>query len=444
MNATPGMAVSSSSALAARVVALTLLEDVLARHIALDQALASSTDFAGLEPRDRAFTRMLVTTCLRRLGQVDDLIWHAMDRRGPATPPSLQNVLRLGATQIAFMEVADYAVVDTAVELAALVGLARQKGLVNAVLRRVIAEGRDWFLKQDEARLNVPDWLMKTWITDYGLRPAADIALASLAEASLDISLKDDADAAHWAGVLDATVLPTGSLRRAAGGMVPDLPGFADGMWWVQDAAAALPVKLMGDVRGRRVADLCAAPGGKTMQLAARGALVTALDRSAPRLKVLRENLRRLRLEDAVTVEVADAAVWKPPQAPDMILLDAPCTATGTVRRHPDVLHLKTPKDMARLAETQARLLENASTILAPGGMLVYCTCSLQKDESERQVEKLLAARPDMRRAPVQDAEIGAGVTGMVTAAGDVRILPYHMAAHGGMDGFFIARLVKA
>ncbi|MBU0800149.1 MAG: RsmB/NOP family class I SAM-dependent RNA methyltransferase, partial [Alphaproteobacteria bacterium] len=328
-----------SEALSARVVALSLLGDVLSRRLALDHALAADKAFAALSTRDRAFVRMLVTTCLRRMGQVDDLISRAMDRRGPASPPLLQNVLRIGVTQIAFMDVPDYAIVDTGVNLAEQAGLSRQKGLVNAVLRRVISEGRDWFLKQDEGRLNVPQWLMQVWIEDFGLRVAAEIAQASLAEAPLDITVKDEADRDHWAQELQATILPSGSIRRSGGGMVTELPGFADGMWWVQDAAAALPVQLLGDVKGRTVVDMCAAPGGKTMQLAARGATVHALDRSMPRLKILEENLRRVRLESDVTVEAVDGAVWRAQQPVDFILLDAPCTATGTVRRHPDVMH---------------------------------------------------------------------------------------------------------
>lgn len=431
-----------NEALAARIVALALLDSVLERRTALDQALAASREFTALSPRDRAFVRMLVTTALRRKGQVDDLILCAMDGRGPATPPMLQNVLRIGVTQIAFMDVPDYAAVDTGVDLAAHAGLSRQKGLVNAVLRRVLAEGRDWFLKQDEALLNIPPWLYAVWDNDYGGRVAAEIAQASLAEATLDISVKDENSRDHWAQTLQATILPTGTLRRQGGGLIQELPGFADGMWWVQDAASALPVQLMGDVKGRTVVDLCAAPGGKTMQLAARGAHVTAYDRSVQRLKTLDENLKRVRLDHMVTAQATDATVWRAAQPVDYILLDAPCTATGTVRRHPDVLHLKSPQDMVRLADTQWRLLDNACNMLAPGGLLVYCTCSLQKDESEGQIARLLAERKDMQRLPVRPEELG-NIKGIVTTEGDVRVLPFHLAAYGGMDGFFVARLRK-
>ncbi len=433
---------SAGDALAARLVALSLLDDVLWRGLALDQALAGSRDFARLPPRDRAFVRMMVTTCLRRLGQVDDLIMTAMDGKGPATPPQLQNILRLGATQIAFMEVPDYAIVDTAVDLAVEAGLSRAKGLVNAVLRRILNEGRDWFLKQDEGRMNIPAWLLAVWEHDYGARVAAEIAQASLAEAPLDITVKDEATRDEWAKELQAAILPSGSIRRNSGGLVTDLPGFDDGAWWVQDAAAALPAKLLGAVGARTVVDMCAAPGGKTMQLAAMGANVIAMDRSVQRLKVLEENLRRVGLESRVKVEAGDAAVWRAQQKVDFILLDAPCSATGTVRRHPDVLHLKTEKDIARLADTQARLLDNACDNLATGGVVVYCTCSLQKAESEKQIERILATRKDIRREPIRPIEVG-DIKGILTTEGDVRILPFHLAAMGGMDGFFISRLRK-
>ncbi len=431
-----------TESLVARRVALGLLGQVLDKQQPLDQLLGSDQAYLALSSRDKAFLRMMVATCLRRLGQIDDLIARAADRPESPKPPALHHLLRLAVTQAAFMNVPDYAVVDSAVRLAEQAEMSRQKGFVNAVLRRVAEKGRDWLAGQDEARLNTPDWLMKLWIADYGLRGAAEIALANLCEAPLDISLKDEAARDHWAQALDASPLPTGTLRRVAGGAVQGLPGYDDGMWWVQDAAAALPARLFGDIAGRRVIDMCAAPGGKTAQLVVRGADVTALDRSAARLRVLKTNLERLRLDHAVRVDVADATVWQPPQPFDCILLDAPCSATGTVRRHPDVLRLKTPQDMERLMAVQARLLANAVNCLVPGGLLVYCTCSLQKAEGEQQIAALLETNKALRRVPVDPAEIG-GLDALVTPEGDVRVLPYHLAPHGGMDGFYVARLQK-
>lgn len=429
-------------ALAARRAALDILSAVLDRHQPLDQVLEDHKDFLSLSGRDRAFVRMLTATALRRLGQADDLILRASERNEAPSPPLLHHLMRLGVTQLVFMNVPDHAAVDTAVTLADRIGMGRQKGFVNAVLRRVARDGAAWARQQDEAALNIPAWLTALWAGDYGAMVAGDMALASLAEAPLDISIKNPGMADYWAEQLGAIILPTGTLRRPAGGRIEDLPGFDDGMWWVQDAAAALPVQLLGAVEGRVVIDLCAAPGGKTAQLAARGAQVTALDRSSSRIKRLEENLRRLRLEKTVTVVTADAAVWQPKEKAELVLLDAPCSATGTIRRHPDMPRLKTSQDIMRLAEAQARLLQNAADMLVPGGVMVYCTCSLQKAEGEVQIDALLKARSDLRRLPVAVRDVG-GIEGIISEAGDVRILPFHLAAHGGMDGFYIARLQK-
>ncbi len=428
--------------LEARRIALHILGQVLERGQPLDQVLDNDRDFARLPSRDKAFTRMILGTALRRRGQIDDFIMRGADRSEMPHPPALLNLLRMAAAQIAFMAVPDYAVVDTAVRLAEENGMGRQKGFVNAVLRRVTENHRDWAAKQDEVRLNTPEWLMKVWIEDYGLRTAAEIAQANLSEAPLDITLKDPSKMKYWADTLEATILPTGSLRRVQGGAVHKLPGFDDGMWWVQDAAASLPAQLFGDVSGRTVIDMCAAPGGKTAQLAALGAQVVALDRSHGRLKRLQANMQRLRLEDHVKVDTADASVWQPKEAPEFILLDAPCTATGTIRRNPDVAYLKEPQDMERLLKMQARLLDNALDMIAPGGVLIYCTCSLQKAEGEAQIANTLAARQDVRRLPLSPVEVG-GMDALVTPEGDIRVLPFHLAAHGGMDGFYVARLQK-
>ncbi len=429
--------------LQARMVALRLLDQVLTRKIPLDQTLDASAELAALSARDRAFVRMAVATTLRRLGQIDDLISRASERATLPQPPALHHLLRMGVAQLVFMNVPDHAAVNTSVQMAENYGMARQKGFVNAILRRIIRDGRDWFAAQDETRLNIPEWLLKSWVEDYGLTGTAEIGEANLAEAPLDISVKDKTQLEHWAEALDAMILPTGSLRRNAGGNVQDLPGFSDGMWWVQDASAAIPARLFGDLDGKTVIDLCAAPGGKTAQLAAMGAQVIALDRSAKRLQRLDENMRRLRLDGHVQITAADASVWAPRDRVDAVLLDAPCTATGTIRRHPDVMVLKGPQDQKNLADLQRRMLDNAVNIIAPGGTLVYCTCSLQKEEGEQQIDAFLKRHPGIfTRNPITAAEIG-GLDDSITAQGDVRIVPNHMAALGGMDGFFVARLVR-
>lgn len=432
----------NNDGLASRSVALGMLSQVLDKKQAFDHVLEADEGFHALEVHDRAFVRMIVATTLRRLGQIDDLIRQAESRESSKTP-MLQNILRLGVVQVMFMAVADHAAVDTAVQLTEINGHARQKGFVNAVLRNITRSGPAWLAKQDEARLNTPEWLLKTWIADYGFGVAAEIASANLSAAPLDITIKHERDRNHYASVFKATELLTGSLRKATGGRVQELEGFAEGAWWVQDASAAIPAQLFGDLNGKVVIDLCAAPGGKSVQLASRGADVVALDRSANRLKRVDENAARLGFEDKIEIHVADAAAWKPPGPVQYILLDAPCSATGTVRRHPDVLHLKREQDVARLAETQTRILDNAFEMLAVGGVLVYCVCSLQKDEGERRIETFLAGREDAARMPI-DAKVDLnGYEESLTEEGDLRILPFHQAAIGGMDGFYIARITK-
>lgn len=428
--------------LPARLVALNLLGQILGSKKMLDIALESDSGFASLPQRDRAFVRMLVTTILRRRGQLDDLIARALSKGEMPRPDTLKYILYIGICQILFMDVANHAAVDTAVELAAHQHMEGKKGFVNALLRRMTGEGRGWLAAQDPAALNIPPWLYAQWVADYGAVRAKDIALSSLEEAALDITVKKKGQRNDIAQRLDALVLPTGSLRRPHGGHVTDFSGFEEGEWWVQDASSALPATLLGDIEGKSVLDLCAAPGGKTMQLAAQGAKVVALDRSATRLKILSENIARVGLSAAVCVVVEDGTVWKPKELFDFILLDAPCTATGTIRRHPDLLSLKGEKDQAGLEGIQQRLLANIPNLLKVGGTLVYCTCSLQKAEGEGQIERFLNAHTNFGRLPIRREEFG-NIEGLVNAAGEVRILPYHLKDAGGMDGFFIARLKR-
>ena len=439
---------STGDTLAARRCALDLLDTILRRKTALDIALDSSADFAALGLRDRAFTRMLVTTTLRRLGQLDDLIAFAQERPDALKTDVVRNILRLGITQIFFMNVPDHASVDTCVRLTEKKGMSKQAGFVNAILRRLIREGSERLSRQDAPRLNTPEWLLKLWIEDYGLREAARIAEANMKEAPLDITVKSKDERAYWGSVLQAAELSTGTLRRPAGGNVRELQGFDEGKWWIQDAAAAIPAQLLGDVANKNVIDLCAAPGGKTLQLAALSAQVTSIDRSARRLKKLEENVARMGLNDSVQVEVSDAANWNPPSeivdngGPAYILLDAPCSATGTIRRHPEIGYLKSPKDIEGLSSIQQRLLSRSAELLAVGGTLIYCTCSLQKCEGEQQIAAFLQAHPNFERIPVLASEVG-DYEELINENGDLRILPYHLAEHGGLDGFFVSRLTR-
>lgn len=418
----------------ARTAAWTALGKVLRRRLPLDESL--ELDF--LDDAGRAFARRLAATSLRRLGQIDRLIGHCLDRPLPVKAHRVQDLLRLGVVQLLFLDIAPHAAVDTAVTLARQAGLSAHVKLVNAVLRRLATEGPALAAAQDAARLNTPDWLWDSWLQAYGEAACRAIAAAHLEDAPLDLSVKGDP--ARWTAPLDAALLPTGTLRRAAGVRIATLPGYDQGAWWVQDAAAALPVGLLGPLAGLDVADIGAAPGGKTAQLAAAGARVTAVDRSAPRLGRLVENLARLGLE-AEVVE-ADAGLWQPSRLFDAVLLDAPCSATGTLRRHPDATWLKQPDDVAKLARLQDRLLAAAAGWLRPGGLLVYCTCSLQPEEGPARVAALLADGAPFRRRPIAAAQVG-GLAELVSADGDLRTLPCHLGEKGGMDGFYAARLER-
>jgi 16S rRNA (cytosine967-C5)-methyltransferase len=422
----------------ARDVALDLIGAVLGRERPLDEAIDDNAAMAQLPLRDRAFSRLLVATVLRRLGQIDALIAGCLANPLPPRAAGVHDILRLGIAQLLFLHTPPHAAVATSVDLAQCRGYLAHKGLVNAVLRRLSLEGPARVEAQDAPSLNTPAWLWRSWTGAYGEDTARAIATAHLREAPLDLTLR--ANATGWCETLMATQLPTGTLRRAGGGAVATLPGYAEGAWWVQDAAAALPVRLFGDVAGLSVVDLCAAPGGKTAQLADAGAFVTAVDRSSRRLERLVANLKRLSLPAAAVA--GDAITWRPEEPADAILLDAPCTATGAIRRHPDVPHLKRPADVARLAVIQERLLRSAVEMLRPGGTLVYCTCSLEPEEGPQRIEALLRSGAPVERRPVAAEEIGTPAE-WVTPDGDLRTLPFHLAEYDGVDGFYAARLVK-
>jgi 16S rRNA (cytosine967-C5)-methyltransferase len=424
--------------LSARQVALDLVGTVLRRRRPLDDAIEDHSAMAELAVRDRAFARLLVATVLRRLGQIDALIGDCLNTPLAPRAAIIHDILRLGVAQLLFLRTPPHAAVATSVDLAHGRGFLTHKGLVNAVLRRLSVEGAGRVERQDAERLNTPVWLWQSWSRAYGEERARAIATMHLKEAPLDLTLRGDDEA--WPEKLQATKLPTGSLRRHAGGSVTALPGYAEGAWWIQDAAASLPARLIDDVAGREVVDLCAAPGGKTAQLASAGARVTAIDRSSRRLDRLVANLGRLGLP--VSALAADALTWRPNQPVDAVLLDAPCTATGAIRRHPDVPHLKNPEDVARLAVVQENLLRAAVDIVRPGGTLVYCTCSLEPEEGLERVEALLRSGAPVERRPVDADEIGAPAD-WVTDRGDLRTLPCHLAEHDGVDGFYAARLRK-
>ena len=425
-----------------RFAAFWILEDVLVRDQPLDQAEPARIDDRA-DPRDRAFCRHLVYACLRHQGELRKLTKKYLRQTPTGRGRSVATIVQLGLAQILFTDVPPYAAADKTVELCRKARLGGFTKLVNAIMRRAVDDAPAAMAKLDADYLNTPGWLRETWTQAFGDAGARAITAAHQIEPPLDIVIKDVATTEQWAPDLGGQIIRPGVIRTRSSGGIQALNGFDAGAWWVQDVAATLPVEMLGDVSGQRIADLCAAPGGKTLQLAARGAEVTAIDRSANRLKRLRDNLKRTGLKAAV--ETTDATTWTPAAPFDAVLLDAPCSATGTIRRHPDIPWLRSPDDIEKLGKLQARLLRHAIDLVKPGGLIVYCTCSLQPEEGERQIEALLASGVPVERVPLSEAEAVALISGeqIVTKSGDLRTLPSMMDADGGMDGFFAARLKR-
>lgn len=420
----------SRAGFAARKAALSILTQILRQRRPLDTRLET---LKHLPQRDAAFARALASQSLRHFGELDALIRHfvpkplAPHKAGPA-----MEILLLGACELLVLEVAPHAAVDAANNLAAQDGKAVHfKSLINAVLRRIAREGETVRAGLDAVRLNTPDWLWMRWSAQYGEALARAIAAAHAAEAPLDISLKQDG------GLYPESVPLFGLSRRvAAQGRVEELQGFREGSWWVQDAAASLPATLLGNVAQKRVIDLCAAPGGKTMQLAAKGAEVTAVEVDPARAARLRENLARVGLE----AEVIESDVRDFDGTAPLVLLDAPCTATGTIRRHPDLPWIKGAADVTAQAAASYDLLESAARMVEPGGLLVFAVCSLEREEGEEQVAAFLSGHREFRHEPVQADDVF-GHQEWISPQGDLRTLPCHLAGQGGMDGFYAARL---
>jgi len=413
--------------LSPRITACKFLGRVLQQGQSLDDVFVAEEN---LSPQDTAFVRAMVMTTLRHLGQIDQTLTPLSKRAiHKIKPPHLLNILRLGTAQLLCMDSsAAHAAVDLSVDMAAKNRkTAYAKGMVNAILRRI---GRENITLAGTAEDNIPEWLWQTWCKDYDEETAQQIAGGSLKEALLDITVKNPDEREKWAEALEAEILPTGTLRcKKATGRIYELPGFGEGAWWVQDASSAIPVQLLAqdvDLSGQHVLDLCAAPGGKTLQLAALGAKVTAVDKSAKRLRRLHENLERTGLSQNVTVVEADVTSWQPEEKADYVLLDAPCSATGTIRRHPDLLHLKSSESIKSLSDIQQRAFENASKMLKDGGRMVYCVCSIDKREGAGH-----AVPKGLDTDPIKDFPLE------IDEKGNVTILPY---MQDGMDGFYIAR----
>jgi 16S rRNA (cytosine967-C5)-methyltransferase len=430
--------------IAARMAAAKLLGAVVDRNTPLDgltDAEHGNPAYMALEPRDRALVRAILATALRFRRTIDALVAARLDRPVPPNALSLGHILHVAAAQMLFLDVPDSAAVDLAVEHAkADPRTVRFAGLVNAVLREIGRRKERALPAALAASVDAPDWFAEMLRQAYGPDKAAAILATHRSEAPTDFTVKTDP--VRWAEAVGGFVLPGGTVRvPALRQAVTDLPGYADGAWWVQDFSAALPARLLGDVAGKRVLDLCAAPGGKTAQLALAGGKVTAVEKSRSRLKRLRGNLDRLGLT-AETVE-ADLFDYVPAEPFDAVLLDAPCSSTGTVRRHPDVPWTKSLADIAKLAALQARMLDRAATMVAPGGILVFSNCSLDPSEGEAVADAFLAGHPGFVAEPAEAGALGIPAE-MVDAAGRLRTTPADLPdsdpARAGCDGFFAAR----
>ncbi len=433
---------NDNKGLLTRKAAVRILMAATLKHRPLDITLDEISREAALDSRERAFVLNLVMLSLRRYGSLKSLLGTLLSKGLPRNATWTEAALLTGLAQILLMHTSDHAAVHETVELVKTLSGKEQgfSGLVNAVLRRAAREKKALLAKLNAMpEKDLPDWVSKSWQKAYGAEALRGIAESLQSSPPLDISVKNPTEREAWAEKLEAESLPTGTLRRAFAD-VTTLPGYEEGAWWVQDMAAAIPATLLGDVSGKHVLDLCAAPGGKTMQLAAMGAKVTSVDRSKNRLKRLEANLKRTGQQ--ADVHVADASTFEPATPVDHILLDAPCSATGTLRRNPDVLWSKKPDDVAKLSAVQAKILDHAFTLLPEGGRMVYCVCSLEPQEGQNQITAFLARTPKAKLIAIQTDEVG-GMSDLLTPEGHLLCLPSLYADQGGMDGFFAARLTK-
>jgi 16S rRNA (cytosine967-C5)-methyltransferase len=434
--------------LSARQAATALLGAVVDNHLGLDSLLESDTSPAAWRAldnaRDRALALAIVKSALRFRGTITALIFSMLEHPLPDNARNVRHILHVAIAQIMLLRVPESAAVNLAVEAANRDPQAkRYANLVNAVLRRLIREGDAAFEVAKAKSVEAPDWLFAMLVEDYGDFSAREILAGNRSEAPLDFTVKGEAEL--WATQLGGIALNDTTVRVAHGQTpVPELEGFSEGAWWVQDAAAALPAILFGYVLGQHILDMCAAPGGKTAQLAYAGANVTALDVSKNRLKRVAENMARLQLQAHVVV--GDARKHVPETLYDGVLIDAPCTSTGTLRRHPDVAWTKTPDDVVQLARIQFELLEAAMRLTKPGGIIVYANCSLLKAEGEFLLKRWIASRKDVTVEAVTEQRDG-GLAAYVDHDGFLRTTALSYTHENpllsGMDGFFAARLRK-
>lgn len=434
---------SLAAGMRSRRAAVEAISGVLQHGRSFDEAFADSAKAEKIDGRDRAFARAISAGAIRHKGTLDAVIANFLEKPLPKDSGRLPSILLAAAAQLLILKTPPHAAISIAVDQCRADRRARRfDRLANAVLRRVSEKGGSILADLDTVARDVPAWMLSRWRAAYGKETAKDVAVASLREAPLDISVKGDAEL--WATRMGGVVVNAGTVRLTSGGRVDELPGFSEGVWWVQDAAAAFPARLFGNVQFLDIADLCAAPGGKTAQLASAGARVVAVDQSAERMERLQANLVRLGL--VAEPVVADALLWSPGRLFDGVLVDAPCTATGTIRRHPDIMHLKRELDVQVLAQTQAKFLDAAARLLKPGGRLVYCTCSLEPEEGPGQIAPFLARHPDFALESIEPGQAGVRAE-FVTDEGTLRTLPTQLGdlpdGLQGLDGFFAAVLKR-
>ena len=426
-----------SEGLRSRWAALEALEGVLENRRTINVALDNATGWKKLKPEDRAFTKFLVLETVRHLPEIDQIYSNFLSRPLPRRTHRLKHLLRLGTTQLVFLKTPPHAAVNTTVALAEQLLSQKFKGLVNALLRK-IARSSARLSPDTSARINTPDWLWESWRKTYGEENTLKIAQQHLELAPTDLTVAKTSP--ELPSHLNAETLESGSLRCRDFGNPADRWGYADGKWWVQDAAAALPIKLIGDVRGLNVIDLCAAPGGKTAQLALGGANVVSLDSSKLRSETLKANMKRLGLTSNTIV--SDLRDWEPSITADLVVLDAPCTATGTCRRHPEILRLRCSEDVHKMVRIQKNLLDAGAAMVPNGGTLLYITCSLQPEEGPDQVTDFLNRWTNFARSPFKPLT-WKGLEGVIDINGALRTLPFHWSSRGGMDGFFATALKR-
>ena len=439
---------SNKSKLLARRVALNVINSSLKSKKSADELFNNHKILNKIDQRDRNFSYNLIMTTLRHLGQIDDMMGRCLNTELPKKAYFARDILRLGICQLVFLRTPSHAAINTSLIIAEIENQGPYKKLLNAILRRIDREKVSFIKAQDAAKLNTPDWLWNSWVRAYGENITRKIALAHMKVPATDISVKSNITG--WAKKLGGAVLSTGSIRLRSSSNIAAMDGFNEGEWWVQDAAARLPPTLFTkDLKGRLIADICAAPGGKTAQLIHSGANVVAVDRSEARLKILDENLSRLSYEARMIC--ADASKWKPDNLFDGVLVDAPCSSTGTIRRHPDVKYLKSSEDVFKARGAQLRLLSNAAEITKINGQIIYSTCSLQAEEGPDVIDIFLKEYPNWRRDIIKNSTFKNNHE-FLTKNGELRTLPHYLSdlkdlndqkITSGMDGFFAARLVR-